>query len=210
MYTKNEYEEISPELHNVMQTTLSGVFFGACLGGFVKSRDAYLYFIESNQATAFKTTMQAKKQLQDYVTIGFAKGAVHWGWRLGVFTGCFSLITTTVAVYRGVPALVDYIMAGAITGAVYKANLGVAAMLVGAGVGATLSAVGGFIILSVLKMAGVSMDDIRRVFYKVKEARKNQLDQAYEKSAKEKHDNLTQHHDVLVAEKGQKKVEEID
>lgn len=52
----------------------------------------------------------------------------------------FSLITTTIAVYRGVPALVDYVMAGTITGAVYKANLGIAAMLVGAGVGKHCSA----------------------------------------------------------------------
>lgn len=42
--------------------------------------------------------------------------------------------------YRGVPAIVDYVTAGAITGAVYKANLGIAAMLVGAGVGNNCSA----------------------------------------------------------------------
>ncbi|CAG5035896.1 unnamed protein product [Parnassius apollo] len=90
--------------------------------------------------------MQAKKQLQDYVTIAFAKGAVQWGWRLGIFTGTFILITTTVSVYRGDTSLVEYIFAGAITGAIYKANLGLAAMIVGAGVGATLSTLGGLAI----------------------------------------------------------------
>lgn len=37
-----------------------GAFTGACLGGFAKSKDAYVYFIENNQATIFKSTLQAK------------------------------------------------------------------------------------------------------------------------------------------------------
>ena len=37
-----------------------GLFVGACWGGFVKSKEAYFYFIENNQATIFKSTMQAK------------------------------------------------------------------------------------------------------------------------------------------------------
>ncbi|KPJ03796.1 hypothetical protein RR46_00526 [Papilio xuthus] len=40
-----------------------------------------------------------------------------------------------IAVYRGESSLIDYIMAGALTGGVYKANLGVAATIVGATLG---------------------------------------------------------------------------
>ncbi|KPJ11290.1 RPII140-upstream gene protein [Papilio machaon] len=181
---QSEFEEVSVELHNVIQATLSGAFIGACFGGFLKSREAYVKFIERNQATAFTSTIQAKKQLQDYVTIRFAKGAVHWGWRLGLFTGCFSLITTVIAVYRGESSLIDYVMAGALTGGIYKANLGVAGTIVGATV-------------------GMNYDS---VIYKFSE---DQYNQVLEKSAKEKHDNLTRHHDKLVSEKGEKKIEEI-
>ncbi|XP_068630444.1 RPII140-upstream gene protein [Battus philenor] len=210
MFIRNEYEEISVELHNVIQASLSGAFVGACLGGFAKSRDAYLYFMESNQATAFKSTGHAKKQLQDYVTIAFAKGAVHWGWRLGLFTGTFCLVSTVVEVYRGIEAsLIDYVMAGTITGAFYKANLGAAAMLVGAGVGAGLSFIGGLLIISILKATGFTMDDIRKALFKIKQAREDQYNQALEKGAKEKHDDLTRHHDSLVKEKGKQKTEEI-
>lgn len=56
----SEYEEISVELHNVGQAAMFGAFTGACLGGFAKSKDAYVYFIENNQATIFKSTLQAK------------------------------------------------------------------------------------------------------------------------------------------------------
>lgn len=30
------------------------------MGGTIRSRDAYVYFIENNQATIFKTTLEAK------------------------------------------------------------------------------------------------------------------------------------------------------
>ncbi|XP_045534325.1 RPII140-upstream gene protein [Papilio machaon] len=209
MFQRDEFEEVSVELHNVIQATLSGAFIGACFGGFLKSREAYVKFIERNQATAFTSTIQAKKQLQDYVTIRFAKGAVHWGWRLGLFTGCFSLITTVIAVYRGESSLIDYVMAGALTGGIYKANLGVAGTIVGATVGGVLSAFGGLLILNILKITGVSMEDVRRVLYNIKLAREDQYNQVLEKSAKEKHDNLTRHHDKLISEKGEKKIEEI-
>ncbi|KPI97994.1 PREDICTED: RPII140-upstream gene protein [Papilio xuthus] len=209
MFQRDEFGEVSVELHNVVQATMSGAFIGACFGGFLQSREAYVKFIERNQATAFTSTMQAKKQLQDYVTIGFAKGAVHWGWRLGLFTGCFSLFTTMIAVYRGESSLIDYIMAGALTGGVYKANLGVAATIVGATLGGVLSAFGGLLILNILKITGVSMDDLRRVLYKIKLAREEQYNQVLEKSATEKHDNLTRHHDKLITEKGETKIEEI-
>ncbi|KAG6460966.1 RPII140-upstream gene protein [Manduca sexta] len=210
MYSKNEYEEVSVEVHSVLQSTLCGAFFGACFGGFLKSRDAYIYFIENNQATIFQSTMQAKKKLQDYVTIAFAKGAYQWGWKLGIFTGMFSLIATTVSVYRGDTSLVEYITAGTITGALYKANLGLAATFVGATVGATLSTTVGLVILGLLKVTGFSMDDIRRALYRIKEAREDQFNQALDKSATIRHDDLTRHHEQLVQEKGQQNVEQID
>lgn len=59
-YFCSEYDEVSPELHNVAQAAMCGFFFGGCFGGFAKSRDAYLYFIENNQATIYTSTMQAK------------------------------------------------------------------------------------------------------------------------------------------------------
>ncbi|KAI5643803.1 tim17/Tim22/Tim23/Pmp24 family domain-containing protein [Phthorimaea operculella] len=133
MYTRNEYDEHSVELHTVIQSSLMGAFIGACMGGFSTSRQAYMYFIETNQATIFKSTREAQKKLQDYVLIAFAKGAARWGWRLGTFTGLFSLTATTISIYRGDTSLVEYLAAGTLTGAVYRCNLGLAATIVGAG-----------------------------------------------------------------------------
>lgn len=53
-------DEVSIELHTVIQSTLGASVIGACFGGFVHSRNAYVYFIENNQATIFKSTRQAQ------------------------------------------------------------------------------------------------------------------------------------------------------
>ncbi|XP_052752365.1 RPII140-upstream gene protein [Galleria mellonella] len=210
MYRKNEFDEISPELHTVAQASLCGAFVGACMGGFTSSRQAYVYFIENNQATIFKSTMQAKKKLQDYVTVAFAKGAYHWGWRLGIFTGIFSLVATTVSVYRNDTSVLEYVMAGAISGGLYKVNLGLAATFVGAGLGSILGLVAGSVIAILLKLTGITMDDIRKSLHKIKEAREDQYNQALEKSAKIKNDDLTRYHQALIEEKGPLKIEELN
>ncbi|XP_053602522.1 RPII140-upstream gene protein [Plodia interpunctella] len=210
MYSRDEFEVISVELNSVVQASLAGAFIGACMGGFVSSRQAYLYFIENNQATIFKSTMEAKKKLQDKVTIGFAHGAVRWGWRLSLFTGMFSLIATTISVYRDDTSLTQFITAGALTGGIYKLHLGTAATFVGAGLGAALSAVFGGAILGVLYLSGFSMQDIRQSLYRIKLAREDQYNQVLENAATIKNDELTKHHDKLVQEKGQITVENIE
>lgn len=210
MYSKSEYDEVSVELTNVIHSTMCGGFVGACLGGFFSSKVAYINFIENNQATIYKSTADAKKKLQDYVTIAFAKGAYKWGWRLCFFTGTFSLLATTISVYRGDTSIVEYITAGAITGALYKVDLGLAATVVGGCLGAALSTVAGLVILGILKITGVSMDEIRKALYKLKEARKDQYDQALEKSGTIKNDHLTEHHKEVVEKLGERNIENIE
>ncbi|XP_026729395.1 RPII140-upstream gene protein [Trichoplusia ni] len=210
MYSRSEYEEISVELNTVLQSALSGAFVGGCLGGFVSSRVAYLDFIENNQATIFKSTANAKKRLQDYVTVAFARGAYKWGWRLCFFTGLFSLTATTVSVYRGDTSLIEYISAGALTGALYKINLGLPAVFVGAALGTVLSTAAGLAIIGLLKVTGLSMADIRKALYSVKVAREDQYNQVLEKAATIKNDELTQHHKDLIAETGEISIDDIE
>lgn len=209
MFTGNEHEEISEEMNTVLQSSLCGAFIGACMGGFVSSRVAYINFIENNQATIFKSTAEAKKRLQDYVTVAFAKGAYKWGWRLCFFTGVFSLTSTVVSVYRGDTSLIEYVSAGALTGALYKIDMGLAAILVGAGLGTVLSTAAGLMIIGVLKITGINMQDIRKALYKLKEDREDQMHQALEKSATIKNDKLTDHHKQLILEGGEKKMDDI-
>lgn len=152
----------------------------------MKARIEYQNFIDNNQATKFSSTFEAKKKLQDRVTLGFAKGAFQWGWRLGLFTGSFMweennsefklniesrfynyffpisrLMTTSIATYRGKSSLLEYTTAGFLTGACYKLSLGPRAMLVAGAVGGLFGTTAGAMSLGILKLTGTTMEEVR-------------------------------------------------
>lgn len=51
---------ISTELNSIYQASFVSFLGGAVYGGFQKSRLAYLDFMENNQASAFKSHLDAK------------------------------------------------------------------------------------------------------------------------------------------------------
>jgi len=171
MYTIDEFGYISPELNSIRQAGFLGLMVGAIYGGFVDSRIAYMNFMERNQATAFEHHFEAKKKLQDNVTLGFAKGAWKWSWRLALFTTSYTAITTTISSYRGKSSLYEYLAAGGVTGAMYKFNMGLRGMAAGTFFGSIIGGLAGLGSLAILKLTGTSMEDIRYWQYAWKQQR---------------------------------------
>lgn len=58
--TYSEFGTISPEMNFVYQSAFMSFLAGAVYGGFIQSRAAYMEFMENNQATAFKSHLDAK------------------------------------------------------------------------------------------------------------------------------------------------------
>ncbi|XP_059612476.1 RPII140-upstream gene protein [Phlebotomus argentipes] len=161
MFSLDADEYISPELQSIKQAGLTGLFIGVLYGGFIRSRKAYLDFMERNDATSFTSHWDAKKQLQNEVTTNFAKGAWRWGWRLGLFSTTYVGFITMFSVYRGKSTIFEYSLAGLTAGALYKMNLGLRGMMAGGFAGCLLGTVGGVVSLSILKVSGMSMEEVR-------------------------------------------------
>ena len=83
---------MSSELNSIYQAGFMGLFTGAIYGGFLGSRKSYFDFMDRNQATAFQSHLDAKRKLQDQVTMGFAKNAFRFGWRLALFTTSYTWV----------------------------------------------------------------------------------------------------------------------
>jgi len=81
---------MSNELNAIYQAGFLGLLTGACYGGFLGSRKAYFDFMDRNQATSFNSHIDAKKKLQDNVTVNFGRGAFRFAWRLGLFTSSYT------------------------------------------------------------------------------------------------------------------------
>nr|CAD7200377.1 unnamed protein product [Timema douglasi] len=203
MFSLDEFGVSSPELHSVFQSGFLGTTLGVIMGGIYRSRNTYRNFIERNQATVFRDHLEAKKKLQDQVTINFGKGAFYWGWRLGLFTSTYVLITTSISVYRGKSSILEYLAAGCITGSCFKMNMGVKGMVVGGLLGSALGGLAGGLSLAILNITGTSMDDVRYWQYKWKQERVKQEQKTFKTYEERKDFPLLKHHNEKIGPAGE-------
>lgn len=85
-------------------------------------------------------------------------------WNCSLFLlGFSSGISTVVSEYRNKSSISDYSIAGLMTGALFKTNLGIKGMISGGFFGSLIGTVGGVAIISLLKLTGKSMKDIRAI-----------------------------------------------
>lgn len=66
-----------------------GAMIGGINGGLLYSRLSNLTFRETNDATVFESRGVAHRKMLDTMTLSFARGAVRFGIRYGIF--CFGL-----------------------------------------------------------------------------------------------------------------------
>lgn len=203
MFKVDEFGSISPELNSVYQSGFCGFLFGAIYGGFINSRTAYEDFMNNNQASAFKSHLDAKRKLQNEFTLRFAKGAFKWGWRVSLFTTSYFGIITIISVYREKSSIYEYLAAGGITGGLYKINMGLKGMAAGGIIGGGLGGIAGLASLGLLKLSGTSMEEMRYWQYKWRLDRDDNVREAF-KSQIDKQPEVIVNHDANLGEAGQK------
>lgn len=167
IFKVNEFGLISPELNMISQAAAFSAFAGVIYGGFMNTRSTYTDFVRNNQAVIYQNHLDAKRKLQDTFTKQYAAGAFKWGWRLCYFTTTYVGISTCISTYRNKNGILDHSIAGLVTGFSYKLSMGPRAWLVGAGLGCVLGTFAGSITVLLLKLAGVSMQDVKETHYKL-------------------------------------------
>ncbi|XP_033221563.1 RPII140-upstream gene protein [Belonocnema kinseyi] len=161
MFSKNEYGEISPEIRYCMHIGSMAFIFGAIYGGVLRGRSAFIHFIDSNEATMFRNHLDAKRQLQDQVSLSVFKGAAQWSWRSGFFTSVYAITSTVVSVFRGKSGVIEHVDGGFMAGAVYNMKNGVRGAIVGGGLGGVLGAFFGSIFYGFLLLTGQTVEEVR-------------------------------------------------
>ncbi|XP_030761692.1 RPII140-upstream gene protein [Sitophilus oryzae] len=171
VFEVDEFGNVSHEAHTVLQSAAISCFIGFIYGGVVLSRGAYMEFMRNNEATTFKTHLDAKRKLQDKVTIAFGKGAAKFGWRLTLFTTSFVGIATLIQTYNEDYGIMEYVVSGGLTGFMYKFYAGPRACIVGTGLGSALGLMCGAATWSIMKFSGLSLKEARYWQYKWKETK---------------------------------------
>lgn len=181
LFRKDDFGRLTPELQSVLTVGCSSLVVGIIYGGMTNMRETYISFIKNNQATAFTSHFEAKKLLQDRMTLSFAKGAFKWGWRLAVFSTTYVFVTTVYSTYRGKNGVLEHTVAGTVAGSLYKFKLGPTAMAVGGIVGGSLGSVGGIVTSYLLSLTGMSMQEVRYWNYKWLKARDDKFNEEFKK-----------------------------
>lgn len=75
------------ELQSIINLTLSGGIIGTIIGGMSGTKNTVDNFIANNEATRFASQFDAKRHLQQAVTVNFIKKGAKFGGKLALF--CF-------------------------------------------------------------------------------------------------------------------------
>lgn len=102
-------------------------------------------------------------------------------------------MTTIISVYRGKSSIIEYAVAGACTGSIYKFNLGLRGIAAGSLVGGSLGTIAGLVSLMLLKATGTTMEEVQFYQYKWRENRDNNIREGLKKEVEG-----TEHDDELI------------
>ncbi|XP_050300288.1 RPII140-upstream gene protein [Anthonomus grandis grandis] len=171
MFKTDEFGNITHELNSILQTTWLSLFAGLLYGGTLEGQKAYEKFMRNNQVTSFTTHLEAKRKLQDAITLALGKGAFKWGLKIGFFSTTYVATATVIQVYRGKYGIIEYAAAGAVAGFAYKFYSGPRGWIVGSGLGVVLGLVCGVTTLGILKLSGLSLQEARYYQYRWLESR---------------------------------------
>ncbi|GLD49132.1 complex I assembly factor TIMMDC1, mitochondrial-like isoform X1 [Lates japonicus] len=93
---------------------------------------------------------------------GFVRYGWRWSWRVAAFVTLFNSVSTGLSVYRDKHTISHYVAAGAVTGGLFRLNLGLRGLVAGTIIGAVLRTPTGALIISMQSLAGESVRDRRR------------------------------------------------
>ncbi|KAK5644505.1 hypothetical protein RI129_005805 [Pyrocoelia pectoralis] len=181
LFRKDEFGRLTPELQSMISVSCTSCLIGMLYGGMTHTRETYIDFIKNNQATTFTSHLEAKKKLQDRMTLSFAKGAFKWGWRLTFFSTTYIIVSTLYSTYRGKNGILEHTLAGTVAGSLYKFKLGPTATVVGGIVGGFLGSGAGIVTSYLLRLTGMTMQEVRYWNYKWLKVRQDKFDEEFKK-----------------------------
>lgn len=132
MFSKNHLNYRSAELDFVYGSAEKALVISAFVFAMLGAGEARDKYIRENKLTVYKTIFLKHRNVHDHQIMGMMKNGARWGFKVGAFTLSFLMISQCIAVYRNKTTPFDYCIAGMLTGAVFRVNLGLRGM-VGAG-----------------------------------------------------------------------------
>ncbi|XP_034943285.1 RPII140-upstream gene protein [Chelonus insularis] len=168
LFKKDKNGEINSALLNLSNASLFCTLCGGLYGSALGSQKAFHDFIQNNDATKFPSHIEAKRKLQDNVFLGMGRHGLKWAIKVGSFSTVFMTTVTLLTAYLGGHGVTEYILAGSLTGTLYKINMGIRGMIAGCIVGTSLGSAAGVIFNFIFWLSGSNLrelSELQKEFY---------------------------------------------
>ncbi|XP_078410970.1 complex I assembly factor TIMMDC1, mitochondrial isoform X2 [Cetorhinus maximus] len=162
LFDRNEMKRYPEEITNLWKSVIVAACVGMLYGGIPAAKHAKIRYIEQSQAEVYKNRLEAVRSAQDAAVRGFVRYGWRWSWRVTAFVAIFNTVSTGLSVYHDQDLLRYYSAAGAITGGLFRMNLGLGGFLAGTAIGALMGVPAGALILAMQKVGRETVRERRR------------------------------------------------
>lgn len=162
LFTKDEQQRFPKEIDYICRAALSAGIIGWAYGGIPAFIYAKKRYIEQSQAEIYHNRFDAVQSAHRAATRGFIRYGWRWSWRTAVFVTIFNTVNTGLTVYRNKDALSHFAIAGAVTGGLFRINLGVRGLVAGSIIGALLGTPMGSLLIALEKHSGETVQERRQ------------------------------------------------
>uniref|UniRef100_A0A8C6T1Y2 Complex I assembly factor TIMMDC1, mitochondrial n=1 Tax=Neogobius melanostomus TaxID=47308 RepID=A0A8C6T1Y2_9GOBI len=150
------------ELTNIIKSGAVAAVAGLFYGGLPAARQARKRYIQVSQAEFYTGRLDAVRSAHNAAIRGFLRYGFRWSWRVAAFVTLFNTVSTGLSVYRDKYTLSHYAAAGAVTGGLFRLNLGLGGLVAGSIIGAFLGIPAGLMIISMQSLCGETIRERRR------------------------------------------------
>ncbi|XP_051915252.1 complex I assembly factor TIMMDC1, mitochondrial isoform X1 [Hippocampus zosterae] len=162
LFQKDATQGYPEEVTSVVKSGLVASLAGLIYGGLPAARHARQRYIQLSQAELYTSRVEAVRSVHHAAIRGFVRYGLRWSWRVAAFVSLFNSVTTGLSVYRDKYTLGNYAAAGAVTGGLFRLNLGPRGLVAGTIIGAALGIPTGAVIISMHSLTGESPRERRR------------------------------------------------
>ncbi|XP_053421413.1 complex I assembly factor TIMMDC1, mitochondrial [Nycticebus coucang] len=159
LFVKDKHERWSKELQDILKASVSAGILGWAYGGIPAFVHAKQRYIEQSQAEIYYNRFDAVQSAHRAGTRGFLRYGWRWSWRTAMFVTVFNTVNTSLTVYRNKSALSHFVIAGGVTGSLFRINLGLRGVVAGGIIGALLGTPIGSLLMALQKYYGETIQE---------------------------------------------------
>uniref|UniRef100_UPI0006821211 complex I assembly factor TIMMDC1, mitochondrial n=1 Tax=Ictidomys tridecemlineatus TaxID=43179 RepID=UPI0006821211 len=157
LFVRDEQQRISKELENIYRAAASAGIIGWAYGGIPAFVHAKQRYIEQSQAEIYHNRFDAVQCAHRAATRGFIRYGWRWSWRTAVFVTIFK----------------TFVYLRAVTGGLFRMNLGIRGLVAGGIIGGLLGTPVGGLMMALQKYYGETVQERkqkdRKAFYELKQ-----------------------------------------